>query len=356
MLEIFRPENRYQISGLAGRFPCIMLGPTVVRAIENRRIGFLSLFMMTTTLALAGWEILPPLPAPNGGFVCGALDGKIVVFGGTNWKDNTKHWLDVIWVFDPASRQWKPQGKLPQPLAYPVLGEWNGDLVIGGGTDGANSRKEIWRLKPSWEISRMGVLQEDRALAVGGVLGDQFVVIGGSADYAKFEGLHKNGEQFHLPSGTSSALSIPEGAVFGLAASVVVGQELFSFGGAKYDAAKQVANLSGAWAYDVPKAAWRKLRPYPFPVRGASAVKLDQHHIFVAGGYGGDPADFTAATYIYDAQHDTYTQALDLPVAALVGLVTAGDFVYCLGGEDKMKHRTDVCARVTVKELLREMR
>jgi hypothetical protein len=352
MLEIFRTKNRLQISGLAGGYPPIMLWQMVARATKTLGIALLSLFMMTTTVALAGWEPLPPLPEPNGGFVCGALGGKIVVIGGTNWKDNTKHWLDVIWVFDPTARQWKPQGKLPQPLAYPVLGEWNGDLVIGGGTDGTQSRKEIWRLSPSWEISQIGALREDRALPVGGVFGDQLIAIGGSADYAKFEALHRNGERIHLPDGKVSTLSIPDGSVFGLAASVVLGQELFVFGGAKYDAINQVADLSAVWAFDIPKATWRKLRPYPFPVRGASAVKLDQHHIFIAGGYGGEPAGFTAATYIYDPQHDTYTKSLDLPVAALVGLVSAGDFVYCLGGEDKMKHRTDVCARISVRELL----
>src|SRR5258706_10547531 len=69
-------------------------------------LSALLLQLATPASIFAGWETLPPLPAPNGGFACGALAGKIVVLGGANWKDNTKHWLDVIWVFDPASEKW----------------------------------------------------------------------------------------------------------------------------------------------------------------------------------------------------------------------------------------------------------
>ncbi len=320
----------------------------------SAKIGLLS-FLMMTAGTFAGWEPLPPLPEPNGGFACAALAGKIVVLGGTNWKDNTKYWLDEIWVFDPLSRQWesRPQ-KLPWPLAYSVATVCKGELIIAGGTDSLQARKEIWRLKPSWQLSRVGELKENRALAVGGVFADQLILFGGTPDYSKFDRLHKNGERFDLRSGEGSALSIPGDARFGLAASVVLGQELFVFGGGKHDPdpARQVADLSAAWAMDIPKDKWRSLRPYPSAIRGAAAVKLDPHHILIAGGYGGNPADFTAESFVYDTRRDTYTKTLDLPIAALVGLVADGEFVYCLGGEDKMKHRSDRCARVNAKELL----
>jgi hypothetical protein len=37
----------------------------------------------------------------------------------------------------------------------------------------------------------------------------------------------------------------------------------------------------------------------------------------------------------------------------MVGLVKLGEFVYCLGGEDQMKHRTDKFFRIPVAELLK---
>lgn len=66
----------------------------------------------------AGWESLAPLPEPNGGFACGVVGYRLIVAGGTNWKDDTKHWLDVIWSYDPAANAWSVVGHLPQPCAY----------------------------------------------------------------------------------------------------------------------------------------------------------------------------------------------------------------------------------------------
>ena len=53
-------------------------------------------------------------------------------------------------------------------------------------------------------------------------------------------------------------------------------------------------------------------------------------------------------------KRDAYAKTMDLPVAALPGLVRAGDFVYSLGGEDRARHRTDECFRVKVAELLKK--
>ena len=81
---------------------------------------------------------------------------------------------------------------------------------------------------------------------------------------------------------------------------------------------------------------------------------LDNHRILIAGGYGGDSRDFLAVAYIYDTRQDSYTKTMDLPIAGMVGLVRAGDYVYCVGGEDKSpQHRTALCARVKVTELLK---
>jgi hypothetical protein len=317
-----------------------------------RKAGcLLSFLLMTVVPGFPGWEQLPPLPGPNGGFACGALGNKIVVLGGTNWKDNTKQWLDVIWVFDPASRKWEAHGKLPQPLAYAVTGEWQGDLILAGGTDGGQPRNEVWRLKSSLELDRVGQLQEAVALVVGGTLDDSLFVLGGCADPVKLDGLRKGGERMKLSNGEGSAFPLPGNVAFGLGASVGGGRELFLFGGAMHDPVAQVVNLRAAWAYEAGKDKWRSIRPYPFAVRGASAVRLDEHHILIAGGFGGEPADFMAAAFIYDARRDTYSKTMDLPVAALIGLVRAGDFIYSLGGEDKMKHRTAACFRVKAKEL-----
>ena len=103
----------------------------------------LSSFLLIASQAVAGWQPIPPLLEANGGFACGVVDNKIVVIGGTNWKDGTKHWLDGIWVFDPTSQKWDAHGKLPHPLAYAAVAEWNGDLIIAGGTTGTQPQGSV---------------------------------------------------------------------------------------------------------------------------------------------------------------------------------------------------------------------
>jgi N-acetylneuraminic acid mutarotase len=147
----------------------------------------------------------------------------------------------------------------------------------------------------------------------------------------------------------------PAGDVaFGLVAGSVVGNEFLIFGGARYDAAKQFASMDSAWAMNGERTTWRRLKSYPQTIHASTTVNLDRDHILIAGGYGGNPQDFSAASYIYDTRRDLYTQTMDLPTPGMVGLVRAGDFVYCLGGEDKSpKHRSAACARVKVSELLK---
>lgn len=314
---------------------------------------WLPLLLMIAGEAFAGWERLPPLPTPNGGFACGVVDKKLVVVGGTNWKDGTKHWLDGIWVFDPTSQKWEVHGKLPHPLAYAVVAKWNGDLIIAGGTTGTQPRREVWRMKSSLELKQIAELKDDAGLAVGGVVGKDLLLLGGCADPSKLTGFYGRGVRMNLDHGNISALQPPGSVAFGLAASVAVGRELFVFAGVTPDPVNEIANLSAAWALDTKKDNWRGLRPYPISVRGASAVKLDKRRILIAGGYGGQPEGFTAAAFIYDTKHDAYTKTMDLPIGALVGLVRAGDLVYSLGGEDRGGHRTDACFRVKVAELLK---
>jgi len=76
-----------------------------------------------------------------------------------------------------------------------------------------------------------------------------------------------------------------------------------------------------------------------------TAVPLDDDHIYLAGGYGGEMDDFTASAFIYDVKRDAYTAATPLPYAGMVSLVRDGGWLYCLGGEDRKQHRMDAFHR-----------
>lgn len=301
---------------------------------------------------VAAWEQIAPLPTPNGGFGCGVLKSNIVVLGGTNWKNGRKEWLDGIWVYEPRVGRWENKGKLPQPLAFPVVAETSGELLIAGGSDGTKPRNEIWRLQPSFELKTAGQLSQPRAAAVGGFVTGKLVVAGGCADPSALEGLCKGVEVHSWPKNGLTESALPMDTGLAIAAYVAVGNELFIFGGSSRSPAGELINSNETWKFSPATGAWRQLAPYPIKARGAAAVALDAEHVLIGGGYGGPKDYFLATAHIYDVQQDKFRQSLDLPLAALLGLVACDGYVYCLGGEDRERHRTDVCFRIAVKELL----
>jgi N-acetylneuraminic acid mutarotase len=120
----------------------------------------------------------------------------------------------------------------------------------------------------------------------------------------------------------------------------------------KWDAqAGAVANHDGAYAFSPRLNTWRHLAPLPQPVRGLAAVMLDERRIYLAGGAGKD--GFTDWSTIYDLKENRYLPAPVLPYRAMVALVRNGDYVYCIGGEDRAKHRSETVYRAKIAELRR---
>ncbi len=290
----------------------------------------------------AEWEQLPDLPEPNGGFVAGAVGPDVVVAGGTNWTDGRKNWLRAVHVFEPAQGAWRGLGVLRAPLAYAVAGETPGGLVVVGGSSG--QAPSVVRV----EVSRGLMLSESPSgltapavLAAGGAIGEELIVVGGTDDAANGAGFCRRAVALDLRTGTVRALPDFPGPPLASAASAVAGDELFVFGGATWDAAaKEVVNQAGAWAYSPARQTWRPLRPFPVARRGLAAVALDRGRILLAGGYGRDDEGFFDEVWIYDIVRDEYRRAGKLPYKAMTTLVRAGDFVYCLGGEDRDRHRS----------------
>ena len=329
----------------------------------------LALTMIVTTIAAgrpvqAQWEQLPPLPEPNGGFACGHQGNFIVVVGGTNWAGGQKNWLNHARHFDSTTKSWKPEfdAELPGgPLAYAVACQMDeNSLSLLGGTDGKEAHPEsllIDSIKTS-QGTKIRSLSGDVVLSAGGYVSGRRLIVGGTSDAANLAGvtrttheivfIDKPWEDRHL---LAKRLADYPGKPFATAASAVVGKELFVFGGMNYDAAAKLpVNSAEAYAFSPEKNVWRKVKPLATPTRGLSAVSLDDNHIYIAGGYRDD---FTADAVIYDVKMDSYRKAEPLPYAAMVALVTLDGFVYCLGGEDKMKSRTDKAFRIRVTELLK---
>lgn len=335
----------------------------------------LCLSLALASAAHAQWEQLPPLPEPNGGFIGGHSNGKVVVLGGTNWEGGKKNWLKVARFYNPVTGTWRSSHNMLNPVAYAAVFQGEHNLAYIGGFDGLRPSKFFgWAEEPR-PVQYLNLGQpEDMVLAASGVIDGKLIVAGGLSDPAKIDGVHRKtivmewgNMEFPLFRTGSIGLQpddlrlqnnfkitpLPDypGKAFATAASAVAGGELFVFGGMNYDAdARLPVNSAEAYAFSPEKNVWRKLTPLAAPTRGLSAVALDEGHIYIAGGYGDD---FTDEAVIYDVKADNYRKAASLPYAAMAGLVKMGGFVYCLGGEDKKQSRTDMFFRIPVAELLK---
>jgi len=77
---------------------------------------------------------------------------------------------------------------------------------------------------------------------------------------------------------------------------------------------------------------------------------LDDRHILIAGDFFTPIA--LARIVLFTTPEAIGISDLAFAVRRDVNLVQTGDFVYCLGGEDRMKHRSSACYRIRWRELL----
>ena len=329
------------------------------RLMRMRRLLFSALFISTVAYA-SDWEKLPPLPAPNGGSVCGVQGARIIIAGGTNWEGGVKNWLCEVHEFDPVKKKWEAVKPLEKPVAYAAVFQSfdekdKGFVSFVGGSDGKEALKSFVGLDGAKTTFRpVSQLPDALVLCASGQLGDRDIFVGGTNDAANLAGSQRTTHSLQYDNGkwVVAQLANYPGKPFCTAASTVCGAELFVFGGANWDEKTKdapnggVVNATEAYAFSGITSKWRPLKPLPFAARGMAAIALDNERVYLAGGYKSDPEGFTAEAFIYDANADTYSPAKALPYAASVSLVMYDGFVYCLGGEDMKKHRSDGCFRI----------
>jgi hypothetical protein len=311
-------------------------------------------FVVTAAnLSGASWEALEPLPVPMAGMVCGTANGKVIVVGGTNWEtDPKKNWLDSVYVFEPATKHWRLLGRLPQPQAYGVGAEIDGGFVVVGGSTGAAPFGGVIRIEgDKLTVSAGGVVDVPAVLSAAGRLGDEIVVVGGTDDAANNRGFRNETHAWDINTGKLRSLPAAPRTGFGTAASVVVGDALYVFGGAIWkESTAWVENTTDAQAFSTRSNAWRLLQPLPHAVRGLAAAALDARYVYLGGGL--DESGFRDAALVYDVVKDRYCAAPSLPYRASPHFVKCGAFLYCLGGEDRIKHRSSAAYRIPLSDLV----
>jgi N-acetylneuraminic acid mutarotase len=305
------------------------------------------------SLMAEGWQKMPPMPEASGGFVVGEQEGRIFVLGGTNWRDEVKHYLTSVYAFDPREMQWMKMASLSEPIAYAVSGTVDGHLMWAGGTRSGPSVKRAGTLDKVVTTSEAKALPDRVVVSAGGVIGEELVFVGGTDEVNDLTHLTRAAFSRNVKSGKITELPEFPGKPFGTAGSAVIGDRLFIFGGANWDFEKEtVVNTADAYALSLSKREWKRLTSLPFVVRGMHGIPLNDRLIYLLGGYKNDVEEFGSETFFYDTETDRYLPGPPAPYRGLVELVICDGFLYCVGGEDRKKSRTDQCWRIPVRELL----
>lgn len=300
----------------------------------------------------AGWERRAPLPIPNGGFIAAALGDRIVIAGGTTWDGGTKRWLDLMWSYDPATDRWSEAGRLPAALAYPASTQAGDSLWWAGGSSGDTTHRALWTLDHDLTPRLVSRLTEGFVYAAAAAIGLELHVVGGTDDQAALDRVSRRFRSVDLKTGRVTELPPYPEAGLTTGTAVAAGGRILVFGGARWDAtARTVINHASAHTYDTRRSQWAALPPLPRPNRGITAISLAPRRIYLAGGYeGGDPG-FVSHALIFDPDNPGYRPATPLPYAGMVTLVKLGNWVYCLGGEDRMRHRSAAVHRIAADQL-----
>ncbi len=318
----------------------------------TRAFFFAAALLLAPRSPAGTWETRAPLPVPNGGFVAAALGGRLVVAGGTTWDGDTKRWLDRIWTYDPSANHWSEAGGLAHALAYPVTAQAGDTLWWAGGSGGAEAHRALWALGTDLKPRLVSRLTEGFVYAAAAAIGFELHVVGGTDDQSALDRTSRRFRSVDLGNGRITELPPYPEAGFIIGTAAAVGGRVFVFGGTRWDAGpRTVVNHANAHAYDTAARRWSRLPPLPSPNRGLTAVVLDPRRIYLAGGYVSDEVGFVSDAFIFDPENPGYRSTTPLPYSGMVTLVRLGEWVYCLGGEDRKRHRSAAVHRIRAAEL-----
>src|SRR5690348_10175711 len=98
----------------------------------------LSILFMFTTLSAGAWKwrALAPLPQPRAGYGAGLVDHRLVVAGGSYWRNGQKIQSAQTDLFDPDQNRWTAAAPMPVAVGNAASAVIGGTLFILGGTDG----------------------------------------------------------------------------------------------------------------------------------------------------------------------------------------------------------------------------
>ncbi len=298
----------------------------------------------------SGWQSLSPLPDPVGfgGMFAGVLDGKLIVGGGSQFRDKpvwlqgTKVFSDRIFVLaDPAGTWREHRSHLPEKYGHFASAATADAIYLAGGIGANGSVATCYALRAQGEeivAVRLPDLPKPLGYGAAAVVGERLFVVGGQQNPADKAA---SVEAWSLPVGRTAAentgwkreADLPGPGVF-VPSAASDGKGLYLFGGMAFDAAGKFSPSKNACRYDPVRGAWERLPDLPEPRVAAASpcALLPDGRIFVVGGYAevfpGAPREhpgFSTQTLLYDPAQRRWSTGPVLPRAAVANRDLPGD-------------------------------
>ena len=137
------------------------------------------------------------MPTARLGFVSCAVNGLIYVIGG---RDTQLNLVNVVEVYDPARNQWETLTAIPICAQHMVGGVYSYRIYCGTGMgDTGLTLNDVYEYNIAadrWK--KINPLETSRLAAMGGIIGDQFVIIGGSGESGRLNGPYLEIGTFYL--------------------------------------------------------------------------------------------------------------------------------------------------------------
>lgn len=228
------------------------------------------------------WAERAPIPVPRSFYAAGALDGRLVVAGGTYWRNGRKFWCDRVDCFDPRSNRWESAAPMPQRWGEGTSATCDGALyVLGGGAEGSTVATVLSFRNGAWnELPRM-ILPAPRRLVSAVVADGTLYVLGGLAG-AGFDSAVSTAWSAKPGEAWADRAPVPGPPRFNAAAAAVDGRIILA-GGATPERGG-LRNLDDILSYDPHKDTWSTAGRLPVACRGACGLEDGSRVLFI-GGY-----------------------------------------------------------------------
>lgn len=235
-------------------------------------------------IELFQWTERTPMQLPRAGCAVAAVGGKLLVAGGTYWREGKKFWCADVTRFDPSANRWETVAPLPQargdaPAA--VLGDTL--YVFGGGADGMPVNTVFAFQNDRWSVRPEIVLPAPRRSFSVVVIGQTFFLFGGMAGiWTDYGSVASTFWAYEANRGWWSLPYLPGTTRFNVAIGVVDGRIIVAGGCSAIDG--QVRNLDEIFSYDPDSRSWTLIGRLSVASRGASGL-ADGNRLFYFGGY-----------------------------------------------------------------------